>query len=254
MYIVKGVEKIMDLKICGLIDIILIVGTIIFLILGFKKGAIKKIISLAGILVILVFSIIYCGQFAQFLIHHNVIYPSIYGKINTNILTNLENKGLSAGATVGEVLKTGLNIPGFIADMIGKGVTNHYPQLTDVNSVADAVSGYLATMAMNVISFFILAIGLFVVILILKLIADMLRTNKFVKAVDGILGAVLYVTIYAAVVCFIFCILSYFMRCSWFEGAKKWLEVDMQLNTNKFRISKALYEGNILRRLLELFF
>lgn len=244
----------MDLYICGIVDIILIIGAILFLIIGFKKGFIKKVISLAGILVILIFSIIYCGQFAQFLIHNDIIYPDIYQNINSNILTNLEGKDIAADATVVDVLVDGLNVPRFIANLIGNGVMNQGSELPTVASMADAIAKYLGTTLMSIIAFFILAIGIFVITLILKLIANALRTNKLIRIVDGILGSVLYVTIFACIVCVIFCIISCFMDKEWFASARKWLEVDMQLNTDKFRISKFVYNGNILKRFLDLFF
>lgn len=244
----------MDLYICGIIDIVLVIGAILFFIIGYKKGFIKKIISLAGILVVLIFSFIYCGQFAQFLIHHDVFYPDIYQNINTNILTNLEGKNIAADATVVDVLVEGLNVPRFIANLIGNGVMNQGSELPTAAAMADAIAQYLSTTLMSIIAFFILAVGIFVITLILKLIASVLRTNKLVRFVDGILGSLLYVTIFACIVCVIFCILSYFMDKEWFSSARQWLEVDMQLNTDKFRISKFVYNGNILKRFLDLFF
>ena len=44
------------------------------------------------------------------------------------------------------------------------------------------------------------------------------------------------------------------MDKEWFSPAKEWLTVDMQLDTDKFRLSKWIYEGNIIRRILNLFF
>lgn len=244
----------MDLYFCGIIDIVLVIGILIFIIIGFKKGFIKKVISLAGILVILVFSLVYCGQFAQFLIQHDVIYPDIFDKINTNILTNLEGKDIPGDATVMEVLVDGLNVPKFIATLIKNGVESQGSAMPSVNEMASSIAQYLSTAIMNIISFLILALGIFIITLILKLIASALRTNKLIRFVDGLLGALLYVTIFAGFVCVVFCVISYFMDQEWFSGAKAWLEVDMQLNTDKFRLSKMVYNGNILKRFLELFF
>ena len=120
--------------------------------------------------------------------------------------------------------------------------------------MVSATTQYACQTIMNIISFFILAIGIFIIILIIKLIASVLRTNKFVRVVDGILGAVLYVTIFIAIVCIVFTVISYCMDKEWFSPAKEWLTVDMQLDTDKFRLSKWIYEGNIIRRILNLFF
>ena len=86
------------------------------------------------------------------------------------------------------------------------------------------------------------------------MIANILRTNKLVRIVDGLLGSILYITIFAVGVCLLFCLLSYFMKQDWFSGARNWIEVDMQLTTDKFRLSKLVYNGNIIKRIFELFF
>lgn len=244
----------MDLLFCGLIDIILVLVAIIFMIVGYKKGFIKKLISVAGILVIIIFSFIYCGQFAEFLISHDIFYPGIFDKINTNILTNLDAKSIAADATAADFLNQGLGVPKFIANFIGKGVTNEAGEALVVADMSNAIADYLATALMSIISFFILALGIFIITLILKLIADALRTNKLVRVIDGILGIILYLSIYAVSVCIIFCIMGYLMEAEWFSSAKAWLEVDMQLTTEEFRLSKAVYNGNIIKKFLDLLF
>lgn len=244
----------MDLKICGILDIILIVAGIVFLIIGYKKGFIKKLISLAGILVIIIFSIVYCSQFAQFLIHHKVFYPNFYNNIFNNIITNLEKKNIAGDATVTDVLVQGLNIPKFIASMLANGIVKEGQSLPTVLEIADAIAKYLGTALMNIISFFILAVGIFLLVLILKILASVLRTNKLVKVVDGILGALFYLTIFATVVCVLFYFLSLCMNQEWFKGARDWLTVDMQLETNHFRLSKLVYQGNIIKKIFDLIF
>lgn len=243
-----------DLIFCGIIDIVLVLLAIVFLIVGYKKGFIKKIISLVGIIIILIVSFIYCGQFANFLREHNIIYPDLESSIGANIAQKISEANISPEAGIKEFLTTGLNIPSFISGFIANGIINSHPELTNVEQMVSATTQYACQTIMNIISFFILAIGIFIIILIIKLIASVLRTNKFVRVVDGILGAVLYVTIFIAIVCIVFTVISYCMDKEWFSPVKEWLTVDMQLNTDKFRLSKWIYEGNIIRRILNLFF
>ena len=54
----------MDLKICGLIDIILIVLIGIALFLGYKKGFLNKAIGLIGLFVGLAIAFVFCSQLA----------------------------------------------------------------------------------------------------------------------------------------------------------------------------------------------
>ncbi|MBQ3253771.1 MAG: CvpA family protein [Acholeplasmatales bacterium] len=238
----------MDFGICGLIDIIIVIGLIIAMIVGYKKGFMKKLISLVGVISIVVFSFINCGQLAQFMIHNKIIYPNIFEHINGNILEYMADNNITS-VTADEILAEALNIPGFIAKLLLNGMGN--PESGDLVLMT---TEYLSTMLMNVISFFIIFISLMIILGILKVIADKLRTNGIVRALDGALGMVLYAGIYAVLICVIFYILSLIIDQEWFLEAKKWLEIDMQLNSEKFRLSKAIYEGNVIKLVFDLLF
>lgn len=242
----------MDLYICGLIDIILILGVIIFLIVGYKTGFIKKVINIAGVIVILVFSIVFCNQFAEFLTAHNIIFPGINNAIYSTILEKLADKGIASDASINVMLEEGIGIPRFFANFIANGIKSD--TISSTSDVALSISTYLTGIIMVIISFFILFIGLLIVIYILKKIADGMRKNGLIRFIDGTLGALFSLTIYSVVVLVLFCILSYMMDAEWFSSAREWLIVDMQLETDKFRISKIIYNGNILTNLLNLFF
>lgn len=244
----------MNLWICGIVDIVLVVLGILFMILGYKKGFIKKVISFFGIFVILIFSFMYCGQLANFLTEHELISPSIYESINTNLVTKLAETDLSTATTVEEFLKQALGIPGFIASMIQNGIKGAGIEIATVGECIDGVSLYITNVAMSIICFLILAIGIFILLLLLKLITNLLRTNGFVRFVDGVLGAVLSVTIFLVFVCVAFYILSLCMNAEWFSPAKEWLTIDMQLGQDAFRLSKVIYEGNIIQKIMNLFF
>ncbi|MGM9969263.1 MAG: CvpA family protein [Anaeroplasma sp.] len=238
----------MDFGFFGVVDIILLVFAIVFMAIGYKKGFMKKVLSFFGIIAILIFSFIYCGQFSQFMIHNNIIYPAINGNIVNNIESYMVSNGISE-LTVSEVLSKALNIPDFIANMIVNAIGNPEP-----SEVITSVANYLSTTLMNIISFFILFIGLIIILGLLKLITNVLRTNVLIRVTDGILGILLYIAIYAVIVSIAFYILSLLMNQEWFSGAKSWLEVDMQLNTDEFRLSKTIYNGNIIKALLDMIF
>ena len=156
----------MDFGFFGLIDVILLIGALIFIILGFKKGFMKKAISLIGILVIIGFSIVYAGQFAKFLIQNDIIYPSVFDRINGNILDKLATQDIAVDSTCADVLHKVLGVPEFIANLIGSSIKNSSNEPITAANMANSIAVYLSTLAMNVISFFILALGLFIIILI----------------------------------------------------------------------------------------
>lgn len=244
----------MDLWICGIIDIVLVVFGIVFLVLGYKKGFIKKVVSFFGIFAILIFSFMYCGQLANFLTENQLISPSIYENIHTNLVAKIAEADLTTATTVEEFLKQTLSIPGFIATMIQNGIKGAGIDVSTVGECIDGVSLYITNVAMSVICFLILAIGIFILLLLLKLIANLLRTNGIVRFIDGVLGAMLSLTIFLVVVCVAFYVLSLCMDAEWFASAKEWLTVDMKLGQDSFRISKVIYEGNIIQKIMNLFF
>ena len=170
----------MDLGIIGIIDIFLILFFIITMIIGYKQGFMKKLLSFVGIISILIFSIMYCGQFAKVLINNDIIYPNIYENICGNITEYMTDKGITE-FTVNEILNKALNIPSIFADMIAKGIG-----VADGMDVTDVVATYLSTTVMRIIAFFMIFLGLLIVLGLLKFIANVLRTSVVVKVADGI--------------------------------------------------------------------
>ena len=238
----------MDLGICGIIDIVIVVLAIIVAIIGYKKGFMKKFLSIFGILAIIIFSLSYCGQFSQWLIHNELIYPSIESSIYSNISEYITANGYN-DLTVGQVIAKALEIPEFIANIVARGI----PEGT-ANELASSISTYLATSLMNIIAFLILVVGLLICLAILKIVVFVLRANKFIRTLDGILGLIFYVSAYSVVVLTLFYFLSIVIDMEWFSKAKEWLVVDMQLGNDNFRISKAFYEGNVLKRIIDIIF
>lgn len=229
----------MDLKICGLVDIILVLVGLIFLFVGFKKGFITKVLSLVGILAILVFGFLYCGQFADFLISKDIFYSSLKAKFAANI-------NLPDGSTATEVIKQATGLPDFIAGLLAKSIS-------DPSEAVDVICGQIAGICMRVIAFGIIVVGAILILIILKVIAKAIRTSAFIRVVDGIFGMVLYAAIYLAIVTVLFAGLHLVWEANFFSSAREWLTVDFALEKEGFRISKSLFNQNFLVKIISLF-
>ena len=233
----------------GVLDIVLVVFAIIMAIVGFKQGFMKKLLSHIGVIAILLFSVFFAGQFAQMLIHNEIIYPQLLDTFTNNITKALSEHSIPTGATTSEALAIMLGIPAFLSDMLANAMGN-----PEVGTLVATTADYLATMSMNAISFGILVVGLFIIMGILKVLVNGLRKSGLVKFLDGLLGIVYYVALYAIIVTVLFYVLSLVMDLEWFKPAKDFLTIDMQLdNPDAYRVSKALYEANFLKRILALF-
>ena len=243
----------MDFGICGILDIVLVLLGIICLVWGFKKGFIKKILSLAGFLAVLILAFVYCKQFAQFLTEKNFIYPNIYNPILEHLLLQASEAGLEATSNVKDFLVIYLELPEFMAELFAKVLDVS----GNVETVCVSISEYISNIAMNIISFLIILVGSSVLVLLLKLITNTLRKVKIIRIIDGMLGAVLYFTIFLLFVYIGFTFVQIFMEQPWFAQAKEFLIVDMMLpvagEETPFRLSRYIYENNVLYKLIEMF-
>lgn len=239
----------MDLKICGIIDIVLILLAILMAVIGFKKGFMKKVLSLVGIIGIIIFSWSFSGQFAQMLSYNDIIYPDIYGTVHGNLVAGFGNS-VGPDATTGEIVAVALGVPEFLGDFIASRLN-----LPDSSNLIVTVAEEITKLAMNGIAFLILVVSLLILFGIAMLLIHLLKKNKLIKFVDGVLGMILYLAIFFVSVSVIFFILSLIMNQEWFSSAKDWLTVDMMLGDDtKFRLSKAIYEGNFITRIITLIF
>lgn len=243
----------MDLGFIGLIDIILIISGIFAVVYGYKKGFMKKAISLMGGLVIIGVSYMYCGEFAHFLTHNDIIYPEVYENIHNNIIEEIHAE---YGADVvieelslSEVMSNALGLPGFISDLIVDGIGNPTPE-----EMVSSIASEMADIIMCIISFFIMVISIFIICLIAKLFASIMRTNSFIRFVDGTFGSLLYLILEMIAVCIVFAIISCFMDMEWFSGVRDFLVKDMQLNNDEFRLSKLIYEHNMIVKIFKIIF
>jgi hypothetical protein len=98
---------------------------------------------------------------------------------------------------------------------------------------------------MNVIAFLIIFVIVLIFMAILKIICAKARENKVVRVTDGLLGIALYLVLLMFTLSFIFFVTKLIYDAKWFPNFNKFLEKDLQLNSNKFRISKSIYQSNI---------
>lgn len=240
----------MDFKICGLIDIILILLILLVLFLGYKKGFMKKAIGLIGLFVGLAIAFVFCTQLARWFESTGFIYDSIFHNIETNVL-EAEIFQASGGqeATISGVLMN-IGVPKFLANMFASNIDSG----TTVEAIAINIAGYFAHILMVIISFFILFIGVFVISILLKIVSSILRGNAIIRWIDGVLGMALYFCLFMIFIYVVFAIMRLMGNYEFFSSCQKFLEVDMKLNENTFRLSKFFYQNNIIYAFFDMLF
>ena len=241
----------------GVIDIVLILLAILTAVIGFKRGFMKKALGIIGIVAVIVFAVMFAGHLADWLTSvkmppSEALYNHYYEKAMTNLASGIEHKGDNESVNA---IASLLSVPYWIAwvvhALLGK------PEIAG-DAVAVLVATKITHFIMTVIAFFIIVIGVLIVIGILKLIANALRESAFIRVVDGFLGILLYLAMLAAALCVVLMIFRFIFEknpdiqnTSSFMG---WIYDDLHLGDDKFRITKALYNNNVIYNLVHLFF
>jgi uncharacterized membrane protein required for colicin V production len=228
----------MDWGFTGLLDVLIVVFALINILLGFKKGFMNIMLSFVGVIAILIFAFFFCTQVAAWF-HGGKLFTQIEFSFANNISEGL---GGTEGKTWADVISAATGIPSWMTQLFANAMGNPDPTEA-VNTVATT----LKTWIMNGIAFVgIVVVGL-LLLLILKIITKNLRSYTAIKVIDGVLGVVLSVGIYFAILTGLFALINLIVsqNWEWLSGVNNWLRVDMQLDSpDKFRISKVLYKNN----------
>lgn len=235
----------MDFKFCGVIDIVLVVLFIVFIFVGWKKGFVEKFLSLANALCGFLFSIIFCRDFAGFLIKHNIFYGGIYDKVYSNVSkADVLQDGNATASQVLEAIGFPKNLSDFIADKMAINTTE----------IAQGISENVSKCLMVVIAFLLMFFGTTIICFLLKTLFKAFKEGSVIlKITDGILGIVFYFIIFFVIVDVALFGVSILMQTSSLESVRNFLDVDMQLSTDSFRLSKYLYNNNALANIIGIF-
>lgn len=227
----------------GLIDIIIIVLALLFMFIGWKKGFSKKLISIPTILIFIGVSFIFCGSLAELLLKNNLgnfMKDPLYEQLST-----------VQADSYSSLLKDAFGFWDILADWISKPLTTNCGEFSSLNDPALSVAEYITKMGMSAICFIAIFIGIIIIASILRGIARHNQKVGFIRFVDGLLGMVFYLALLSVVVCVLFYALNKAIDQSWFGEAKVWFIEDMKLDTNEFRISKIIYNGNVVQRVID---
>lgn len=237
----------MDWGFTGLLDVIIVVLALLSMLLGFKKGFMNKMLSFVGVIAILIFAFFFCTQVAAWFYG-----GKLYTHFDITFRQNIDNKlGGVDGKSCAEVISAATNIPTWITQLFANAMGN-----PDPSEAIDTVATTLTIWTLNVIAFVAIFLIGIILLIILKVITKNLRSITAVKIIDGILGIILYLGIYFAIVTGVFALinLAVSQNWEWLSSVNNWFRVDMQLDTDKFRISKILYENNFFVKFFKAIF
>lgn len=231
----------MDLGITGIIDISIIVVAILVIIIGYLRGFMNKALSIVGVIVIFAFSILFCTQLAGIFKSTGFIYNSLYNSMLNKVDGHVE---VRFAVTIEKAFGLHPAVATIIAFIFG-----NPPKNLTAGETAEILAFNCTVGISFLIIFAVLSIGL----LVLKIICSTLRENDVLRKIDGVFGIFLYLILYAVFLIVVFFILDLVYEKAGIEDFNHWLEVDLALNSNQFRIGKYLLQNNFLVQIVNLF-
>ena len=248
----------MDFKFFGVTDISIVVFLLIALLVGYKTGFLQQFIKIASSLFGLFTAFVFAKPLAGFIGPHwlnALIEPRVFDNVMASeALSSIDSSGSTTSALSESI--SDLGFPKFLADIISKSFTG--PSTSDTVeqmkiNIANGISSALTEILVIVISFFILLFGTTIIFWILKIIVKFFRENKVIRIIDGVLGMIFSGVIAILITYVILLIIGVLIPLENLQSFNDFMTVDMQLSTDRFRLSKYLYDNNIIGNIIKIF-
>lgn len=228
----------------GVIDVLIVIAVVAMIMLGWKSGFLLKIVEMASSLFGLIASLLLARPFSSLL-------DQWFGSdIQTRLETHFSEQSPMLSNTVTEAglrqaLKE-LSMPEFIINWI------NIDDATD--SIIDTIVPFFKTMILLVIAFVSLFIGSMIVFFFLKILSRMVTKIPVVKQIDKVLGALFGLFKVTVVIFILLLLLSFVLAVPGINDLiGDFVNIDMQLDSEPFRLSKWLYDHNIFRFIINVF-
>ena len=232
----------------GVIDVVIVLLVVAFIVIGWKKGFLEKIINMASSIFGLIASILLARPFS------NVLRGWFGSSLEVSIRDYLISRSDLFATQLNEAnlraALEGLSLPNFMVEWIVDSV-----DLTVVtNSIIDSIAPIILSLALLVIAFITLFFGSMILFLLLRILARGITSIPVIKQIDKVLGVLfglLKVAVLVYVVLFVLALLINIPAIN--NLIYNFLDVDMQLSTDNFRLSKYLYDNNLLKDIVNIF-
>lgn len=236
------------LNMFGIIDVAIVIVVIIFLVIGWKSGFLLKVVEMASGIFGLLGSIILARPFANIL--DGWIGETISTKVSEYLMSRTDLFSETLNPENVRAAFDGMSLPTFMVDWIVESID--FNQVT--MSIIQAVEPLITSLALLVIAFITLFFGSMIIFFFLKILAKLITSIPVIKQIDKIFGLLFGFVKVAAIIYILLFILALLITIPGINDAiGPFLAEDMQLGTDQFRLSKWLYDNNILKQLIDFF-
>ena len=166
-----------------IVTLVIIVGCTV---IGIKRGFIKTVFDLFGMLAAVILTVLISPHVANAMRNNASIYDALHSKIEEHVHINFN----ASNNTLSDYLD-GLNLPGKVSDFLLKGgetVTDAANQ--SVAQANAAIIDKLTNMAINCIAFIITFIILMILIWIVSMVLNLISKLPVLNMLNKTLGAV----------------------------------------------------------------
>ena len=236
------------LGIFGLIDVLIVISVVAMVILGWKKGFLLKIVEMASSLFGLIASLLLARPFSHLL--DKWFGASIETKLEAHFLE--QSPALSQNVTEPNLRQAleDLSMPDFITNWISDSVD--YEEVTQ--SIIDTITPLFKTMILLVLAFVTLFIGSLIIFFFLKILSRLITQIPIIKQIDKVLGALFGLFKVTMIIFILLLFLSFILAVPGINQLiGDFVNEDMQLQSEAFRLSKWLYDHNIFRFIINVF-
>jgi len=236
------------LNLFGVIDVLIVISVIALVMIGWQKGFLLKIVEIASGLFGLIASILLTRPFSRVL--DKWFGAEIQERINIYFLE--KNPELSQNLTEPRLRAAleDMSMPDFITKWVAESID--YEAATQ--SMINAISPLFKTLVLIVIAFLSLFIGSMIIFFFLKILSRMVTKIPIIKQVDKVLGALFGLFKATMIIFILLLILSFALAIPGINNLiGDFVYVDMQLDSESFRLSKWLYNNNIFRFIINIF-
>lgn len=236
------------LNLFGVIDVVIVVSVILFVVLGWKSGFLLKIVDFASSIFGLIASILLARPFSKVL--DNWFGEAIAEKIDAYMLERISSADILASEGNVRAAFEGMSLPDFIIDWIVNSISTEEA----MNSILEVITPLVKSLVLLFLAFLVLFFGSMIVFFLLKILAKMVTSIPVIKQVDKFLGAIFGLFKIAVLIFVLLFMLGLVISVPAVNNAiGDFLQVDMQLQSDNFRLSKWLYDNNILKYIINVF-
>ncbi|MCK7486313.1 MAG: CvpA family protein [Bacillus subtilis] len=235
----------------GIIDVGIVIVAIIFGIIGWKSGFLLKIVQMAS----------------RHLRHHRLdhLRPSVRrrprpvdrpdGQRQDPRISELADRAVHRANSP---MRTAWPRSRRRSRASRPSSRNGSPKASSVEDIAaslvDTIHPVLVDVAMLVIAFIVLFLGSIIVFFVLKLVVKGVTKIPVIREIDKILGVLFGLVKIFAIILVLFFVLGLLMTIPSISAAlAPFLEADMALSSEQFRLSKWIYDHNLLKDIINVF-